>query len=391
MTKAESRRELFERYLGPELQLAELGTFAENFEPLTEHVEYILEQFQEHQPYFIKEIYVGYIDDLSVNAVAFSNGKTEVVGLNAGLAIGPVKFMFWLMSHPTVFTDIGDIEIESEPDPFDLDILIAPNSLPETDPQSIVERTVPKDSRRSSFAIYMTMLFWEFVVLHEFAHLNRGHIRLYQRHSRGSSSLNALSEFEKDQDEDFRFTQLLEIDADRIAGASLARSVQADGYSRTKRVIGDQGQTRTGDGVSPSKAYEFWIRSMAMIFMIMSLMDSIRNPMSPDRSHPHPLIRLNALLHALKYQIAQELGSEEEFHKVCERAVGSVYSVFETGIIPNPKNLNLLPNDDEMGDRISQLFSSLGNFTEELDDFMEERWERVSEPSDHLPIKPSCC
>src|SRR5262245_54989133 len=66
-----------------------------------DRVEYVLDEIQSKHSEYIAGVYVDFVDDASINAVSYCDGRHEFVGLHGGAGILLPILYNWLLSHPS--------------------------------------------------------------------------------------------------------------------------------------------------------------------------------------------------------------------------------------------------------------------------------------------------
>ena len=113
----------------------------------------------------VGSIYIGYVENLDINAVAFEREGQDFVGLYAGAVVHIYRHFGALLCNCTFVPSIGSPDAEAH-DPRSLNYADGEQSM------------VPNDPQRRSYARLLSRLACDFLLNHEFGHLINGHLKL---------------------------------------------------------------------------------------------------------------------------------------------------------------------------------------------------------------------
>jgi hypothetical protein len=88
-----------------------------------EQVDTVLEQIAATYPEYTEGVHVDFFDDAPLNAVTYSDGRKELIGINGVIASILSLAYHWLLAHPDVFPDVGDPNSETRPPAFEESLL----------------------------------------------------------------------------------------------------------------------------------------------------------------------------------------------------------------------------------------------------------------------------
>ena len=156
-------------------------------------------------------IEVGIIRNESLNACTALTGGQGYIGLNWGMC-GLIFLVFnRMLAHPEVLKDVGH---SSKENIRDRDLWFPPRSISELHDQiGKVEIPIPADEARWKYGQILLVTAFDFIVLHELAHLLNGHVALIQERA-GKPMRNGEA-----PGVDPLLRQCLEMDADCFAVA----------------------------------------------------------------------------------------------------------------------------------------------------------------------------
>lgn len=193
-------------------------------EPLRSHMHAHLNQaigFVNHitkrNPKFPK-VYVNYIANLTINAVARLENGYFLVGAHFGTFAILRKIFEVMFAHPDVLPKIGDISKEK--------------TLPKLSDAEITHYTqfkhfaekgihyIPKDIERLKHVFHFTSLAMNFIIFHEYAHIRYGHLGLInQVGASNSSGIAMIEEIETEYSTGLSELDRQTIEMDADAGA----------------------------------------------------------------------------------------------------------------------------------------------------------------------------
>jgi hypothetical protein len=264
--------------------------------PYKIHLDKSIKYSYSRYPQLIKGIDFGLIDDITINAVAYSDVRNEIIGMNLGVAISIPLIFNWLLSHPNLFTDIGDPAREITPSPFNIGLLTTSRRWDSIEKNGDIRLFNPRDPVRRAHALCMSIIAWDFLLYHELAHINRCHLAYLSRFLGRARPMTSWHEFRKGKTEkECKLQRVLEIDADSVSARVIGGAPGITGLEGMKLLaFGVTG----GSEVSWDwqRVYHIWLRCIGLLFHIMTIIDSKANVDDPLRTHPHPDVRMEAVL-----------------------------------------------------------------------------------------------
>ncbi|MCX5999626.1 MAG: hypothetical protein NTU41_08575 [Chloroflexi bacterium] len=164
-------------------------------------------------------VYLDYVNNWNLNAVAIYEPPIYVCGIWIGLSITVLNLFHLLLLHPHIFSDVGEANRESSDyRPNYSDLLNVRYQLPKDADgrkEMIVFNKLSRDPERRLLANFLGLFANEFVVAHEVSHVYRGHVDYFRNmtgdlplHEFGSTMLNGIP---------VEVRQALELDADIVA------------------------------------------------------------------------------------------------------------------------------------------------------------------------------
>lgn len=158
--------------------------------------------------YPVANIYCNYIDNPSINAVAFNYKKCEFVGIFAGAYLLIWDTFLALLSSPKILREIGNPALETVKDEN-----IAQHILHPRDGYYLA--LFPKDHVRYKAAQALSLNVMNFLLAHEVAHHAHGHLLFLK----GEFEADSLIEYplEPLYKKQLQIRRLLELDADMHA------------------------------------------------------------------------------------------------------------------------------------------------------------------------------
>lgn len=335
-------------------------------------------QINSQGPEQIIGVNFGIVDELSLNAVCHSIADIELIGLNAGLTILLPRYFYWLLSHPDVFPDIGDPLKEKRPSLFDDSFFKMSGKFSEiSDDSALWEVRLPLDPVRKHYAVYATLIAWNFLLAHEVAHINRCHplylsLRSNQKDS-PEGKPKPLFEFSPERKSDLR--HILEIDADWTAGRLLSMGHILNGLKNSKFLaLGDSDTNHLS--WEWSDVYLMLARAIGILFQLISIIEIQQNIDDPSRSHPHPDARMQVLSNFLWPTWNKVITKVDEFKKLNRKAGGEIKEIFFGGILPSPLSRANRAYLADFASIVKHLFYSVQEHAEPLNKLTQERWNR---------------
>jgi len=174
-------------------------------------------------PAIMPEVYFDYVANGSVNAAASERDGHGYVGLTWGTLIILGDLFCRMLSHPQVMKSIGNAAVENLDPAFQDGIILDGNLLQEkrwgaAGPQKArVWPCMPKDRLRLHCAELCRLLAFDFLCLHELAHVGYGHAQ-YLKSKTGVPFLLELDSFTPAPDQGVT-RQALEMNADAFAAS----------------------------------------------------------------------------------------------------------------------------------------------------------------------------
>lgn len=330
-----------------------------------------------HEPQLIKGIDFGLVDNISINAIAISEGCNEIIGINVGVALIIPMIFNWLLSHPDIFIDIGDPTREMAPEPFNIELLTKQRPWGSIEKDEI-KLFQPRDPVRAHHAFWMSTVAWNFLFFHELAHINRCHIDYLSRCLRLSRRMTSWHEFRRLKTEkESRLRQVLEIDADGVAGKVIAGGPRLTGLERMKRLaFGATGGSEAS--WNWQRVYKIWLQCIALLFQIMAITDSEANVNNPLRTHPHPDVRMELLFEFIWQQWSKLIYDEGKLNEISRETSQETHEIFTRGILPMPRNRIDRSYSDSGREIINGMRDALYSIADDLNALTQKRWEKVS-------------
>lgn len=263
-------------------------------------------------------LFIDVVDDLTLNAVAFTQGNREFVGIHAGLALFLPCLTSHLLAQPEFLPTIGNPSIERPqirhlPRAF-LGMNGRLTDIP--DPTGIFPSFDQCECpHRRNFAFLMAALGWTFLINHEMAHIVRNHLRFLRQGGftvATAAGVVAHHEFNACQTpEEANVRHILEVDADTTAA-----QIQVGGYDHTV-----PGKLAAWLGEDPAKwgwerEFFVWQIAIRVLFEAMAMLD----PSAIDDSkgtHPHPDVRMNLVLNLIAPRWAKFIPDQGRYNALC--------------------------------------------------------------------------
>lgn len=330
MTK--SKRELFERRTRGRLPDELVGDLSTMYLPYREHLEYALNQLRTRNAHVIKDIYVDLVDDCQFNAVAFTAGEDEFVGINAGIAVSLPLYFLDIFARSEAFPEIGNAAGERPSElPIDPRLISvagpARDWKPGTNWRPVVE--TPNDPLRLRSAQFMAMIAWDFVLFHEIGHITRCHLPFLVSVGfcdADASGTRSMVEFHsKMSARERKLRRTLEVDAD-VASAR----AQVAGY-----VQNDPEQLAHFYGGVSGTWEEFcyhWQVAILLLFQVMAMLDTEAID-DLDRTHPHADLRMYMLVNLVHEIWARVIHDQATYTSIVMRAKHDVEELMRLQII----------------------------------------------------------
>jgi hypothetical protein len=369
---------LFTQIAGPPLRRDLPSGVSEFMAGTIERMDYVLEEIESSQPEYIAGVYVDLVDEASINAVSFCDGTHEFVGIHAGLGLLLPTIYSWLLSHPTVFPDVGDATREKTPPRFDHGMLRRSGRFSEI-PESVWNDYVsgPLDPVRAWYAISSSIVAMDFLLWHELAHLNRCHIPYLssmRAKSDGPSSWREVNP--RLQSEEVKLRNILEADADGVATRVLAGAPIVNGLEKARFAALGDAEVK-GLSWDWSYACVLWMRAVAILFHLLAIVEDDQGISDPARTHPHPDIRLQLVVN-FSWQQWQKVLPETVFRELTPRVARDVVDLFRQGILPSPASRLLKSyNRQQFGDTVRELWNGIFEHADGLNDLTGKRWDRL--------------
>jgi hypothetical protein len=244
-----------------------------------------------------------YVHDPSMNAFAMPYADRLIIGVNAGVPPLIYLAMFSLLSRPDVLEEIGDPKKEvvtSHPIPFmpDFGVMISRMS-----PLNVTMSSyMPKDRARELTARALASLMIDFIIAHEFRHLQAGHVGFLAK----TTDCNFIQELNSQGEsaESAMTSQALEMDADSYGITTILRFAF--------NVVENPDQFSAGWGIAfPNRERAAFLCMLAawMVFKLLGMLGSSSSVWT-DSTHPPPLLRLQ-MAQATAYECFKKRGQQE--------------------------------------------------------------------------------
>lgn len=340
-----------------------------------EHLSYALNQVSSVNPAIIAGVHIDMVDALDLNAVAYSDGAHELVGINAGFAIVLPLIASWLLSHPNAFPSIGDPSKETQPPPLDYSLLMmsgkASQATDDTWPDQVA---LPSDRTRKHFVTYMSMVAWDFLLFHELGHINRCHIPYLSSKTVTSQPTTAWFEFGTEglTKEESETRRLLEVDADGYAGRILSGAPILNGLQMARFVaLGDSESTPTS--WDWPNAYKTWLKPVGLLFQLMAIIEHNVSIANPQRTHPHPDIRMQVLVNSIYQRWSEVIPDRAYFIELTREASREMKDIVRLGILPSPPSRFDQAYSSGYKDTVLDLWGALQHRAEDLNEMTTKR------------------
>jgi len=228
-----------------------------------------------------RRTFVEYVRNLENNASAVSHENLYFVGVFSGLVARILRVVTALCASSSLFPDIGGDSSRSATPTLDLQSLVA---CPHVERASLHEFTPPVgpgDPERLQLAANLGILACQFVVMHELAHVLRGHLDYLQAQTGLSKTMEFGESAWTGLPSEVR--QCLEIDADNRAALFLVGWICEPSHEKVYRC------DLLGANVEQAGVR---IATFIMGFVSALLADFRRfGPTKTGDSHPNPRIR----------------------------------------------------------------------------------------------------
>ena len=167
-------------------------------------------------------IYADFVTNPQFNAFAFKHRERYFIAFHDGLPLVLLMVLYRLLADRRVFRHVGepDQEAESLP-PFQL---VFPDAAQLA--TANLGAVVPKHAWRQIYAIHLSHLAFDFLTVHEIAHLAHGHVD-YLRAEHGLPYVSEL-EWLPNTPEGNLESQAMELDADSSAARMIVHTARAN-------------------------------------------------------------------------------------------------------------------------------------------------------------------
>jgi len=163
----------------------------------------------------LPKIHFDFIDTMQLNAYATKSGDQHLIGLNLGTYLILEDMFDKMMASSNVLPDIGNITQETAEKKL-LNVIETGGALSFALPKWIHPRCVSGDPIRRQLADFYKIAAFDFIVLHEFAHLAGGHVGYLQSLHKPVYAELQLSGRSAEKI-DFSLYQAMEKEADMVA------------------------------------------------------------------------------------------------------------------------------------------------------------------------------
>ncbi len=166
-------------------------------------------------------IYTDWVTNSQFNAFAFKHRDRYFVAFHDGLLLVLLRVFYRLLADRRLFRHVGEPDQEAESLPlFHLDFPPDATKLATANPDAVV----PRHSWRQIYSLHLTRLAFDFLTVHEIAHLAHGHVD-YLRAEEGLPYVSEL-EWLPNTPEGNMELQAMELDADSTAVRMIAHTAR---------------------------------------------------------------------------------------------------------------------------------------------------------------------
>jgi hypothetical protein len=261
-------------------------------------------------------IYVDLSSDLSLGATAFIHENKGFISVNIGTVLLIKEIFFRLLSHPEVLPLIGNPGIENASLVADTSKLYNSRIYFEKNED---EETKPVDNVRQGYALLLSVIALEFLIMHEYGHHRHGHLLFTE----SEGYMAEISEFSKPGISLFRtekdkvLLQMLEFDADAYATSQSLCGLFDKIQNRSQVYLDFLGEDRFEEKMLP-----LWCFSIFSIFRIFDdgqfkAEDLIR------KSHPPHRVRTFTIFNIVEQYFLNEVNNK------------ALWNLFESDIAAN--------------------------------------------------------
>lgn len=370
------------------LFIKELGTpFSQKINPVLDQFVQIfklelknqLKLINEEKPELAKNVKIDIVDNIQFNATAYSNDNIEMIGINVGTTLLPIFLYFWMLSNSKILPEIGEISNEQQPE-FDLNLslFMSKSSLEEISLAKLISQlNQPKDKVRFNYAIFCMRMTWNFILMHELAHINRCHIAYLQSHLKlDEQNQNKLLEFAKHISlKRSQIKNILEIDADTIASQLLSGAPVKNKLSDVKTML--FGEDYKPDKMGWNETFKYWVLPIGILFHVTSFMDKKISIKSKFRSHPHPHIRMQLLSNFLWNHWKKVIPNRQEFISLNRSASDMIQDIYKIANWDLPENVKGVNYYENLKSVVNDLWKKVHESGKELNILTEQRWAKM--------------
>lgn len=383
----ENLEKLFTSVAGP--QISQELTYPANLlmEAYRDHLDFTINGIKRHRSTVLTGIFIDIVDEMQTNAIAYSSPSGDIVGIYGGIATTIPTFFNWLLHIPQVFDDIGDVSNESfyvKSDPLMFTVQGKMSAIKKGEwPWQIV---CPKDSMRLNYASFTTRLAWDFLLLHEIAHIRRCHIPYLESHVRTSRAKGYLLEFDRNlTSQEAELARILEVDADVSAVQNLSTGFISHSLETAWQILFGN-QHAVSSEWDWQKACSYYVRALSLIFLLFYIIEGKLDTPVRLRTHPLPGIRLKLLNIYLWDVWHKVLPDSKSFLDIIENITHEIAALTEQGIIPILTDLidiklalssrDITPDDYSI-DSLMRFLDDVRARAKDLDELTYARQDRI--------------
>lgn len=370
-----SREEIFELNTAgrlPQILVPELEMM---IRPYRGHLDYEIAYLRKTNAQVFKNIYVDMIDERELNALAFTYGGEEFVGINAGFAYSLPMLFDCLLSHPMAFPQIGDIA-QDDPYPvqFDPELLFSSGRASDLRPDVTTVVKAPRDARRRQFGAYLSVRAWDFLLLHEVGHIVRCHLPYLQEVgflSENEAKSIMLLEFDECSHEDKRaILQVIEVDADVTAARAQVSGLFLN--PPTKHAISvlgaDAGAVANWDWID---VLYMWLIPIALLYQIMAILDE--SPLlGAGRKHPHPNIRLYIMAYLMRPFWQKMIPNEDTYLDTIVKVNHEIQELWRGLSLPSSSEKSMPSYSDDFTKAVELILMRFDDVALRLDEVVKQ-------------------
>jgi hypothetical protein len=259
------------------------------------------------------KVVMGLIDDSEANAFAFKDECNYFIGVNAGMIVLLQDLFFRLLCIPSVFSELGegeDLEQEEIQRPrFILDA----SELPRVEDCPIGLSVAPTNERRRNLASYLANIALEFLFIHEWQHIEGGHLDFLAR----EHATFSMGETDRAWSGGTLMSQLLEMDADAAAARWSAKITLDESNDHWRFDPGLKEYFR-----SKSNRFKAWSFSIGTLFRLMD--EATKDSRNIENATHPPVWTRYYLVGCISGYVSSGLFSPRKLERLASEIFGKV-------------------------------------------------------------------